>query len=136
MESSKDPLNYKAITNIITKINLIINENRKYFESTIKEINKQFNKIEELTINSNIKLYKEIKSDIGLYFGQVVDGLAEGKGTYYYNNGDRFEGKWKKNKREGRGIFYYNNGDRYEGDFKNDIREGKGIIYKNNGYIY
>ena len=28
---------------------------------------------------------------------------------------------------EGKGIYYYNNGDRYEGDFKNDKREGKGI---------
>ena len=28
---------------------------------------------------------------------------------------------------EGKGIYYYNNGERYEGDWKNDKREGKGI---------
>ena len=26
------------------------------------------------------------------------------------------------------GIFYYNNGDRYEGDWKNDKRDGKGDL--------
>ena len=39
----------------------------------------------------------------------------------YYNNGDRYEGDFKNDKREGKGIMYHNNGDRYEGDFKNDF---------------
>ena len=30
---------------------------------------------------------------------------------------------------EGKGIYYYNNGDRYEGDFKNNNKSAKGIIY-------
>ncbi len=37
---------------------------------------------------------------------------------------------------EGKGIYYFNNGNRYEGDFKNDKREGKGIMYFNNGEKY
>ena len=36
----------------------------------------------------------------------------EGKGIYYFNNGDRYEGEWKNDKREGKGKYYYNNGDR------------------------
>ena len=30
-----------------------------------------------------------------------------------YNNGDKYEGEWKNDKREGKGIYYYNNGDKY-----------------------
>ena len=42
----------------------------------------------------------------------------EGKGIFYYNSGDRYEGDWKNDKIEGKGIYYFNNGDRYEGDLK------------------
>ena len=30
----------------------------------------------------------------------------------YYNNGNRYEGDWKNDKKEGKGIYYFNNGDR------------------------
>ena len=38
----------------------------------------------------------------------------------YWNDGDKYEGEWKKGKREGRGIYYYKNGSRYEGIWNND----------------
>ena len=34
--------------------------------------------------------------------------FREGKGIYYYNNGDIYEGFWKNDKEEGKGITYYN----------------------------
>ena len=40
---------------------------------------------------NNIK-NMEIKYDNGRYVGQVVNGLKEGKGIVYYNDGDRYEG--------------------------------------------
>ena len=49
----------------------------------------------------------------------------EGKGVYYYNNGNRYEGDWRNSKREGKGIFYYNDGDREMGDYSNNKRIGK-----------
>ena len=39
----------------------------------------------------------------------------------------RNKGDFKNDKFEGKGIYYYNNGDKYEGDFKNDKREGNWI---------
>ena len=39
---------------------------------------------------------------------------------------------WKNSQRKGKGIYYYNNGDRYEGNWKNDT-ESKGIMYYKNG---
>ena len=46
------------------------------------------------------------------YIGQILNGVPEGKGIMYWNNGDRYEGDWKNNEREGKGIMYYNNGDK------------------------
>ena len=40
--------------------------------------------------------------------------MLEGYGKYYYNNGDKYEGEWKNNKREGYGIKYNISGDIYE----------------------
>ena len=44
----------------------------------------------------------------------------EGKGKYYWNDGDRYEGDYKNGLREGKGIMYYNNGKKEEGIWKND----------------
>ena len=50
-----------------------------------------------------------------------------------YNNGDKYEGEFKNDKREGKGKIIYNNGDIYEGEFKNnEIIKGKGeMIFQN-----
>ena len=39
----------------------------------------------------------------------MIDGIREGKGIMYYNNGDRYEGDWKNDKKEGKGKYYYKN---------------------------
>ena len=61
--------------------------------------------------------------------------MKEGKGVLIYNNGDKYEGEWKKDKKEGEGVFIDRNG-KYEGEYKNDMKEGKGTIYYNNGNVY
>ena len=114
-------------------MNNIIIENKKNKELIINHITNLQNQM-----NQNFKELKNnneqvIKYDNGKYIGQVVNGLREGKGIYYFNNGDRYEGDFKNDNKEGKGIYYWNNGDRYEGDWKNDNKEGKGIYYWNNG---
>ena len=84
-------------------------------------------------ITNNINNQQELIGVNGRYVGQVVNGLPEGKGIRYWNNGDRYEGDYRNGKKEGKGIYYFNDGARYEGDFRNDNKEGKGIYYKNNG---
>ena len=84
-------------------------------------MNKRF---DELNINNNI-INKEIKYKDGRYVGQVVNGLREGKGIFYWSSGSRYEGEWRNDKKEGKGIYHFNNGDRYEGDQKNNDKEGK-----------
>ena len=72
--------------------------------------------------------------------GQVVNGKAEGKGTWYGTKepfiGDRYEGEWRNDKKEGKGIYYYNNGDRMMGDYYNDKPIGKHAVLTKNGEVY
>ena len=76
-------------------MNYIINENK---------LNKIFDKLNINNINNKIeKKYPTIK-----YVGQTVNGLREGKGIFFLNNGDRYGGDWKNYKYEGRGVYYYN----------------------------
>ncbi len=70
-------------------------------------------------------------------FGCVPVGeCANGTGTYYFGNGDRYEGKWKDNNRIGKGIYYFANGDRYEGEWKDGIQYGQVTYYFANGDRY
>ena len=41
-----------------------------------------------------------------------VDDCATGIGTYYFANGDRYEGEWKDGNKDGLGTFYFADGDR------------------------
>ena len=71
------------------------------------------------------------------YEGNFVDGNFNGKGIFYYNNGDRYEGNFVDGKCEGKGEIYYKDGKiLYDGDFKNNKCEGKGTFYYNNGDHY
>ena len=40
---------------------------------------------------------------------------------------------WKNDIKEGKGIYYYNNGDRQMGDYSNDKPIGKHVILTNDG---
>lgn len=61
------------------------------------------------------------------YEGEWRDDEKHGKGTFYYQNGDKFEGLFARNQRSGYGVMQYANGDKYEGDWKLNKRNGFGI---------
>ena len=91
MNYYKDNLSINILGNVINKINYIINENKKNLQllrndisSMCNQTNKRFDKLEINNINK-----KEIKCIDGKYIGEVVNGLAEGKGTCYGFNGNR-----------------------------------------------
>ena len=131
---SQDNLIISKLGNIINKINYIINENKKNLELIRNDISSLNQKFDKLNINNNI-INKEIKYDNGRYVGQVVNGLKEGKGIYYWNDGDRYEGDWRNDKKEGKGIYYYNNGDRRMGDYSNDKPIGRHVLLTRNGEV-
>ena len=145
IKDSKENITIKRLSDIIIKMNNMINENKKNTElirndipKLYNQINKQFN---ELKNNNNLQ-YKEIKYDFDpknpvnkrvKYIGQVLNGVPEGKGVMEWNNGERYEGEWKNDLKDGKGIHYFPNGERYEGEFKNGNAEGKGIYYYKDG---
>ena len=133
MNYYKNNLSIKILGNIIDKINYIINENKKNLQLLRNDISKLSQKIDNLNINN---INKQKIKYYGKYIGEVENGLPEGKGTWYGDNGNRYEGYWRNGIKEGKGIFYYNNGDRYEGDFRNGEKEGKGIYYYKSGNRY
>ena len=143
MNYSNDNLIIKRLSDVIIKMNNIINENKKNVELIRKDISSLYNKLNkkfgELNFN-NINNNQELNFEGGKYIGQVLNGLPDGKGIFFTDNGDRYEGDWKKGIKEGRGIYFWNNGpfkgDRYEGNYKNGLPEGKGIYYYSNGDRY
>ena len=148
INNTNDNLIIKRIGDIITKMNFIINENRKntqlimnqmtllqnqnsLMQNKLAQMNKNFANLNINNINN-----KEIRYNDGSrlrYVGQVVNGLREGKGILYWNDGDRYEGEWRNDRAEGKGIYYHHDGNRYECDFRNGLKEGKGIAYFTNG---
>ena len=70
------------------------------------------------------------------YVGSFMNGMYNGKGTMFFNNGAFLTGEWKKGKLNGKGSFLSETGVLYIGDFVNGVKDGKGILfYKDNGMI-
>ena len=111
MNYSKDNIIIKTLGNIINKMNYMMNENKTNLEKINDDINKLYNKFDELKINNTIN-NQELKANNGRYIGQVINGMPEGKG-----------------------IFYYNNGDRSMGDYYNDNPKGKHALLTKDGEI-
>ena len=135
--SINNNLLFKRIGDIISKINYLIKENNKNFELIRNDISKYFHqldyKIDKMQIN--VVNIQELSFNDGKYVGYVKNKLAEGKGIYYYKNGEIYEGDWKNDKREGKGIYYFKNGDRMMGDYLNNRPVGKHVILSINGNV-
>ena len=75
----------------------------------------------------------------GKSIGPVINGLAERRGNIHGTKepfvGDRYEGEFRNNKKEGRGIYYYSNGNREMGDYFNDKSIGKQVMLTKNNEV-
>ena len=60
--------------------------------------------------------------------------FCHGQGKYTWNDGDKYDGKWKNGKENGFGTFTWANGDKYVGEFK-DSKPWNIIGYDKNGNI-
>lgn len=80
------------------------------------------------------KLYSS--PNILKYEGQLKNGVPNGKGVYYFLNGDIFTGEISDNKKEGYGELRYKTNDTYRGTFKNDKKNGQGKYVWSNGESY
>jgi len=63
----------------------------------------------------------------GSYEG-TVDEVGDGRGSYYFDEGDVYEGKWTCGRFEGKGTYRFTNGDVYTGTFKGGTPDGVGTL--------
>jgi len=103
-----------------------------------------------------------VPSEVGIYEGELKNGIYEGKGRFYhvlglyydgeYKNGKKsgkgyykdsnmngqweYEGEWENDERNGQGTWRTFDGETYEGTWKNDKKEGKGKTVYPNGDTY
>jgi len=74
---------------------------------------------------------------MGTYEGDLnKDGQRNGFGVLICDNGNSYEGEWKKDKRDGVGIARYSSGDVYDGLWKRGKRQGHGVMYIEAGDTY
>ena len=53
---------------------------------------------------------------------------AHGKGVFYYDNGDVFNGKYQKDSKDGYGEYKYKTGNAYKGNWKHGQMDGWGMF--------
>lgn len=56
--------------------------------------------------------------------GDTLGKLRHGRGVHTCANGDRYEGRWRYDKRDGTGKMTFVRGVKYEGDWKDDKAHG------------
>ena len=79
--------------------------------------------------------YEKREYDNGIYEGEIIDGIREGYGKFFYNDGHIYIGFWKNDIPNGKGNLYLNKKLIYEGDFINEQFEGEGkLMLKNDEY--
>ena len=71
-----------------------------------------------------------------VYWGEMKNGLPNGKGNAQYSDGKRYDGDFENGFRHGKGIMTFPDGVVYEGDYVNDIAEGQGEIRYATGERY
>ena len=76
----------------------------------------------------------------GRYTGEVINGIPQGRGKIFANNGSIYEGNWQNGNMNGKGTLLLPNGNSYTGDFINGVMEGNGKLIVPNGdrdgYVY
>ncbi|MEQ1770331.1 MAG: hypothetical protein ABL879_10875 [Devosia sp.] len=75
-------------------------------------------------------------ADVASYRGTLVDGRAEGEGTWLDVSGYGYEGQWRDGLMDGKGRLQLANGDEYVGSFTAGRREGRGTYVDATGAIY
>ncbi len=79
---------------------------------------------------------KKVYENGDVYEGGWKKGFPEEQGTMIYANGDKYIGNWVVGVRQGSGTMNYANGDSYAGNWVDGIPSGIGMIVLSNGDTY
>jgi len=75
-------------------------------------------------------------TDGSTFFGIIVNGRAEGKGTQVWKNGAKYEGWFQHGYLEGSGVMTFEDGSCYIGQWKGGKRCGQGKLKYSDGGFY
>ena len=78
----------------------------------------------------------EIELTTGVYRGETDFGYFFGEGTFLFESGASYEGKWNDGLMEGSGEFKIPSEGNYNGEFINSQKHGKGIFTWDDGTVY
>ncbi len=67
--------------------------------------------------------------------GCIIGNCQDGRGTFAYVDGSKYEGTFVNGKLDGHGKWHYPNGDVYIGMFKNNFVHGVGTLYEKKGTV-
>jgi len=71
------------------------------------------------------------------YTGKTLNGMPEGEGNAFFDNGDTYIGGFKNGYREGKGKYHFFKGDLLDGNFRKNDADGIGkYIFKDGSYYY
>jgi len=91
-----------------------------------------FNIIPFLLIEDREYVVENYQND-SKYEGEKLNGMRDGRGKFYYQDGGLFDGEWSQNKMHGKGVLSYASGKpAYDGDWIDDKFDGYGILYNEN----
>ncbi len=94
------------------------------------------NGIPNLNIETVILPPDAIMPDGSKYYGDLVDGKAEGDGQLLFLNGDKYTGSFKGGLINGKGHFSLISGDELKAVFKDGFAHGEGLYKYANGMLY
>merc|ERR1711966_640629 len=93
-------------------------------------------KADDGTVTKKVKICRN-GVFMGTFEGDLNDeGQRHGFGVLQCDNGNSYEGEWKKDKRDGLGIARYSSGDVYDGQWQKGKRQGHGVMYIDAGDTY
>ena len=103
-------------------------------DKLVRKLDKYY---DELIIEEGTGIAKEYKNEILIYKGEYYNGLRNGKGKEYDQEGNLiYEGEFLKGERDGKGKEYDQEGNLiYEGEFLRGEREGEGKEYNEYGKL-
>ena len=69
-------------------------EKRDELDREYRDLNRQFRDL-KTTAEKNKTYFDEKKYSDGKYVGEFLGDKRHGEGTFYYSNGDEYDGKWR-----------------------------------------
>ena len=67
--------------------------------------------------------------------GCISGDCANGKGTYDWENGQKYVGEWKDDKQDGQGTYTWPSGQKYVGEWKDGMYHGQGTFTYTDGTV-